>query len=90
MALPLSQLPREALREVRSRKWLSFLLFAIVSAAVLALGFLWPYKYESSVVIFVDDQNIIRPLMEGSAVPTEINERASAAKELLAFAKNRC
>ena len=83
MALPLSQLPREALREVRSRKWLSFLLFAIVSSAVLVLGFLWPYKYESSVVIFVDDQNIIRPLMEGSAVTTEINERASAAKELL-------
>ena len=49
MALPLSQLPREALREVRSRKWLSFLLFAMVSFAVLATGFLWPYKYESSV-----------------------------------------
>lgn len=83
MALPVSQLPREAIREVRSRKWLAFLMFAFVSMAVLVVGFAWPYKYQSSVVIFVDDQNIIRPLMEGSAVTTKINERASAAKELL-------
>lgn len=83
MALPFNQLPREAFREVRSRKWLAFIIFAAVSLAVLAVGYWWPYKYQSSVVIFVDDQNIIRPLMEGSAVPTEINERASAAKELL-------
>lgn len=83
MALPLSQLPREAVREVRSRKGLAFLLFLGVSAIVLAAGFLWPYKYYSEVVIFVDDSNIIRPLMEGSAVATRISDRASAAQELL-------
>lgn len=83
MALPLSQLPAEIIREVRSRKWLAFLLFAIVSFVVLAAGFVWPYKYQSNVVIFVDDQNIIRPLMEGSAVTTSISDRTSAAKEML-------
>ena len=83
MALPLSQLPVEMLREVRSKKWLAFLVFVLVSFAVLAAGFLWPYKYQSEVVIFVDDSNIIRPLMEGSAVTTEINDRASAAREML-------
>ncbi|WP_372997821.1 XrtA system polysaccharide chain length determinant [Marinobacter sp.] len=83
MALPLSQLPKEALREVRSRKGLAFLMFLGVSALVLAAGFLWPYKYYSEVVIFVDDSNIIRPLMEGSAVATRISDRASAANELL-------
>lgn len=83
MALPLSQIPSEMIREVRSRKWLAFLLFAIVSFAVLGAGFVWPYKYHSQVVIFVDDQNIIRPLMEGSAVTTEISERTSVAKEML-------
>ncbi|MGP4843281.1 XrtA system polysaccharide chain length determinant [Marinobacter sp. 1Y8] len=83
MALPLSHLPGEIFREVRVRKWHAVLVFAIVSFGVLALGFLWPYKYDSEVVIFVDDQNIIGPLMEGSAVTTEINDRASAAKELL-------
>lgn len=83
MALPLSQLPVEIVREVRARKWLTLLLFVVVSFGVLATGFLWPYKYESETIIFIDDQNIIRPLMEGSAVTTEINDRASAAKELL-------
>lgn len=83
MALPLSQLPSEIIREVRSRKWLAFFLFAVVSFAVLGAGFVFPYKYQSHVVIFVDDQNIIGPLMEGSAVTTEISERTSAAKEML-------
>jgi len=83
MAMPLSQMPAEILREVRARKWLALLLFTVVSFAVLVTGFLWPYKYESQVVIFVDDRNIIRPLMEGSAVTTQINDRTSAAKELL-------
>ncbi|MDX1634893.1 MAG: GNVR domain-containing protein [Marinobacter sp.] len=83
MALPLSQLPQEVLREVRSHKWLAFFLFVVISFAVLAAGFLWPYKYESQVIIFVDDSNIITPLMEGSAVTTKISERTSVAKETL-------
>lgn len=83
MDMPLSQFPAEVIREVRSRKWLALLLFTVVSFGVLLAGFLWPYKYQSEVVIFVDDRNIIRPLMEGSAVTTQINDRASAAQELL-------
>src|SRR5690554_3744831 len=83
MALPLSQLPQEIIREVRGRKGLAFLAFVIVSFAVLGAGFVWPYKYQSETIIFVDDRNIIAPLMEGRAVATEINDRTSAAKELL-------
>ncbi|WP_286714357.1 XrtA system polysaccharide chain length determinant [Marinobacter sp. tcs-11] len=83
MALPLSQLPQEIIREVRGRKGLAFLAFVIVSFAVLGAGFVWPYKYQSDTIIFVDDRNIIAPLMEGRAVATEINDRTSAAKELL-------
>lgn len=83
MALPLSQLPQETLREVRSHKWLAFLVFVVISFAVLATGFFWPYKYESEVIVFVDDSNIIGPLMEGSAVTTKISERTSVARETL-------
>lgn len=83
MALPLSQLPQEMLREVRQRKWLAFLLFVLVAAVVLAAGFFWRYKYQSQVVIYVDDSNIIKPLMEGSAVTTKISDRASSAEQLL-------
>ncbi|WP_288353254.1 XrtA system polysaccharide chain length determinant [uncultured Marinobacter sp.] len=83
MALPLSRLPTEVVREIRARKWLALFVFAAVSFGVLAAGFLWPYKYQSQVIIFVDDRNIIRPLMEGRAVTTGISEKASAARELL-------
>src|SRR5690606_34189060 len=83
MGLPLSQIPQEVIREVRARKWLAFLLFVVVSFAILGAGFVWPYKYQSDVIIFVDDQNIIGPLMEGRAVTTDIIVRISAAKELL-------
>ncbi len=83
MALPLSHLPVEILREVRARKWLVFIVFAAVSFAVLAAGFVWPYQYRSEVIIFVDDENIIRPLMEGSAVATKISEQTSAAQQTL-------
>jgi len=83
MALPLSSLPVEILREVRSRKWQVFLAFALVSFLVLGTGFVWPYKYKSEVVIFVDDQNIIRPLMEGSAITTKVSDRTSSARQTL-------
>lgn len=83
MTLPFSQLPAEMFREIKAHKWLALMVFAAVSFAVLLTGFLWPYKYESQVIIFVDDRNIIRPLMEGSAVTTRISDRSSAAQELI-------
>lgn len=83
MALPLERLPFELLRELRRYRWAAIGLFALVSFAVLAVGFVYPYQYRSEVVIFVDDQNIIRPLMEGSAEITEISDQASSARELL-------
>lgn len=83
MALPLERLPFELLRELRRYRWAAVGLFALVSFAVLAVGFIYPYQYRSEVVIFVDDSNIIRPLMEGSAEITEIDDQASSARELL-------
>eukprot|EP00003_Mantamonas_plastica_P022211 TRINITY_DN3730_c0_g3_i1.p1 TRINITY_DN3730_c0_g3~~TRINITY_DN3730_c0_g3_i1.p1 ORF type:complete len:506 (+),score=25.01 TRINITY_DN3730_c0_g3_i1:3180-4697(+) len=83
MALPLSQLPVEIVREIRERKWTAYLMFLVISFTILGLGFVWPYKYKSEVVIFVDDSNIIQPLMKGSAVTTEVSDTTTAAKEML-------
>ena len=83
MALPLSRLPFELLRELRHYRWAAVGIFALISFAVLAVGFVYPYQYRSEVVIFVDDSNIIRPLMEGSAEMTGISDQASSARELL-------
>lgn len=83
MAVPLSSLPVEILREVRSRKWQVLFAFVVLSFLVLGAGFVWPYKYQSEVVIFVDDQNIIRPLMEGSAITTKVSDQTSSARQTL-------
>lgn len=83
MALPISKLPQEILREVRQRKWLALLLFILVCFGVLAAGFFWHYKFQSQVTIYVDDSNIIKPLMEGSAVTTKISDQASSAAQML-------
>ena len=83
MALPLERLPFEVLRELRRYRWAVIGLFALVSFAVLGVGFVYPYEYRSEVVVYVDDNNIIRPLMEGSAEVTGISNQTSAARELL-------
>jgi len=83
MQVPIGSIPGELIKEVRNRKWTFFLLFAAISSLLLVIGFVWPEKYSSTVTIFVDDQNIIRPLMEGSAVTTKITDRSSEAKQLL-------
>ena len=83
MALPLERLPFEVLRELRRYRWAAVGLFALVSFAVLGVGFIYPYEYRSESVVYVDDNNIIRPLMEGSAEVTGISNQTSAARELL-------
>ncbi|MDX1590196.1 MAG: hypothetical protein R3296_14800, partial [Oleiphilaceae bacterium] len=83
MALPLSRLPSETLRELARWRWAAFALACLVAFSVLLVGFVYPYEYRSDVVVYVDDSNIIRPLMEGSAEITGISDQASSARELL-------
>lgn len=83
MALPLSKLPFEMLRELDRWRWVALLLAVLVAFSVLLVGFVYPYEYRSDVVVYVDDSNIIRPLMEGSAEITGISDQASSARELL-------
>ncbi|QCF26301.1 XrtA system polysaccharide chain length determinant [Hydrocarboniclastica marina] len=84
MALPLSQLPSEVLREIKSHRWLSFFIFALISAAVLIVAFVYPYKYESEVIIYVDQTGITESLMEGAAESVEMGDVVNNAREILA------
>lgn len=67
MALPLSQLPSEIMREIKAHRWFTLFIFTLVSAAVLVVAFVYPYKYESEVVIYLDRGGITGSLMEGAA-----------------------
>lgn len=71
--------------EVRNHKGKMIVTFAIVTFLILILGFLWPKKYESNALVFADDQNIIQPLLSGSAEVTkpEIDQAIMARDRIM-------
>jgi polysaccharide chain length determinant protein (PEP-CTERM system associated) len=64
----------------RNVGWLIAGGLVIVIIAV-AVGAAWPARYESSVSIYIERQNIIDPLMAGRAVRTEVADTARNAQE---------
>ncbi|NIR58164.1 MAG: hypothetical protein GWO02_00880, partial [Gammaproteobacteria bacterium] len=81
--MSLEHLMRMLLREARARKAMLVGVFVIVSLGMLGTGVIWPETYKSSTTILVEEENIIRPLMEGAAVPTGVVDRARIAKEVI-------
>lgn len=55
---------------------------AIVALFTVA-GLFWPGRYTTSATVFVEQRNILGPLMEGTAVQTDIREQAGLARELI-------
>src|SRR5262249_59582470 len=58
-------------------------LFVVLNAAALVLGLLWQRSFTASTSILVDDRNIVQPLMQGTAVPTEVVDRGRNAREVI-------
>lgn len=69
--------------EARRRGGTMLLASAVIAALALAVGLVWPRKYESSTTILVTENNIIQPLMEGRAATTSISDRARIANEVI-------
>lgn len=55
----------------------------IISLTLTYIGTKWPKFYTSSTSIYVEYKNIIDPLMEGTAVRTDVTHLAANAKEIL-------
>src|SRR5437762_76709 len=66
----------------RSRK-LVVAIFSAIALVTLAVAILWPSRYSVSTTILVDERNIIQPLMQGAAVPTETADRSRLAREVI-------
>lgn len=77
----------DLLRMMRREVWLKRKLFAglyIVTAVLfLVVGWQWPKVYTSSSSILVDQQSILQPLMQGTAVTTDVMDRAEVAREII-------
>jgi uncharacterized protein involved in exopolysaccharide biosynthesis len=70
-------------REISKKQLLFSVLFLATSFTVLFVGWNWPKIYTSSSTILVDQQNILQPLMQGTAVTTEVQDRAKLAREII-------
>lgn len=83
MATPLEGFVRFALVETMRHR--TFVIVSFVSLTLLALyvGMNWPKIYTSSTSIYVEEQNIIGPLMQGAAVQTEVVDRSRIAREII-------
>ncbi len=57
--------------------------FVIINAAVVTLGVNWPKKYTSATTVFVEERNILGPLMKGAAEQTDVSDRSKMAKEII-------
>lgn len=71
------------IKEIWRMRKFAVIAFVAVSLSILVAGWYWPRVYVSSAVILVDEQNILKPLMEGTAVATEVVDQARNAKQLL-------
>lgn len=74
---------RLLLREAYARKLGIALAFLAISALATAAGATWPKIYTASTTIFVEEKNIIDPLMAGRAVRTDVSAQSQNAREIL-------
>jgi len=83
MNLSIEQLIKLIIRELKTYKITVVVLFSIISLGFLSVGFVWPKIYTSSTTILSDNQNIIQPLLEGTAVSIKVNDRLKLAEEMI-------
>jgi len=57
--------------------------FILINVVAVSLGLAWPKSYTASSTIYVEEKNIIQPLMKDAAVTTNVVDRARLAREIL-------
>lgn len=83
MNLSIFELLHVLSREVWEKRRIFALLYVTTSISFLVAGWFWPKIYSSESTILVDERNILRPLMEGTAVTTDVVDRARRASEIV-------
>lgn len=83
MNIPLSYLPRILFSEALVWRYVLVGAFVMITVSGVLVGLHWPKSYSASTTIYVEERNIIQPLMQGTAVATTSTDRAKIARELI-------
>lgn len=70
-------------REVWARKFLFLFGAAFIGFGVLVVGAFWPSKFETSAVIFADNQNILKPLLESQAAQSRVQNQSRIVRDMM-------
>ena len=74
---------RFLLKDLYRYRYLVVTAFGLINIVAVAVGLHWPKTYTASSTIFVEEKNIIQPLMQDAAVATTVSDRAKMARETL-------
>lgn len=74
---------RDVLSIAYAHKFRVIIAICLISNIVLCIGWFWPKSYLSYSTIIFENKNIIKPLLDGTAVPTDISAKAETARELM-------
>lgn len=77
------QLLRMLGRELLLRRKQVVVLFLLLNLVGVVVGLSWPKTYTSATTIYVEDKDILDPLMQGTAVRTPVTDRSRFAKEVI-------
>lgn len=83
MIVSIDQLLRMLGREALIWRKTVLAIFLLVNLAGVVVGLSWSNSYVSSTTIFVEEKNILDPLMEGAAVRTPVIDRSRIAQEVI-------
>ncbi len=83
MQLTIDQLYRRLLEEAFLERRKIVMIFIAVNLIAITTGIVWPKGYSTAAIILVDEKNIIQPLMQGAAVPTEVADRSKMVKQFV-------
>jgi uncharacterized protein involved in exopolysaccharide biosynthesis len=71
------------LKEGRRRIVTLGVLFSVLASVGLVVGMVLPKRWEASTLLIAEERNIIKPLMEGRAVPTTIGDQKAIVSQVV-------
>ncbi len=83
MSAPFAQVLRVIGYEALRYRRLVVAGLVLINAVVIGVALIMPPKYQSSTTIFVEQKNVIQPLMQGAAVSTDVRDQSKLAREII-------